>query len=81
MALPLYAQAFEAEGALDKLEAFASNNGPTFYGLPLNEDSVTLVREAWTVPRTYKFGDTVVVPLCAGQEVSWKVQEGWENRT
>ncbi|WP_028455067.1 dihydroorotase [Chitinilyticum litopenaei] len=72
-ALPLYAEAFEAAGALDKLEAFASLNGPAFYGLKPNADKVTLVKESWTVPEEYAFGDSVVVPLRAGSEISWRL--------
>lgn len=71
MALQLYAHAFELEGALDKLEAFASLNGPAFYGLPVNQDTVTLVRESCVVPQSLTFGDTCVVPMWAGQELSW----------
>ncbi|HEY1328938.1 MAG TPA: dihydroorotase [Casimicrobiaceae bacterium] len=73
LALPLYAEAFEAAGALDKLEAFASENGPRFYGLPANEDTVTLAREPWTVPSEYPFGSGTVVPLRAGETMRWRV--------
>lgn len=71
VALPLYAQAFEQAGALDNLEAFASFNGPDFYGLPRNTGKVTLKREAWTIPDTYEFGSATVVPMWAGQEIQW----------
>ena len=54
---PLYAEAFEAAGALDRLEGFASHFGADFYGLPRNGDKVTLAREPWTVPADYPFGD------------------------
>ena len=74
-ALPLYAHAFEDAGALDKLEGFASLNGPRFYGLEPNEDTVTLVRENWRVPDEYEFADTVVVPLKAGETLRWKLSE------
>ncbi|WP_157314887.1 dihydroorotase [Chitinibacter sp. GC72] len=74
-ALPLYAEVFEAANALDKLETFASNNGPTFYGLPVSEEKVTLVKESWTVPAEYQFGDSVVVPLRAGETIAWKLQD------
>ena len=73
VALALYAEAFEAVGALDKLEGFASLNGPRFYGLPANEGTVKLVREPWTVPESYGFGDEVVVPMRAGETVQWRV--------
>jgi len=72
-AMELYAIAFEESGALDKLEGFASVFGAQFYGLPLNPDKVTLVREEWTVPETLKFGDDVLVPLRAGETVPWKL--------
>ena len=72
-ALELYAQAFEAAGALDKLEGFASFHGPDFYGLPRNEGSVTLLREDWTLPETVPFGDAALKPLCAGEVLHWKL--------
>jgi dihydroorotase len=73
LALPLYAEAFENAGALDRLEAFASHFGADFYGLPRNSGQVTLLREAWQVPAEYGFGDHAVVPLRAGQSVAWRV--------
>ena len=72
-ALELYAEAFDAAGALDKLEAFASFNGADFYGLPRNEETISLVRESTTVPHEYPFGDDTLVPLCAGETVAWRV--------
>ncbi len=72
-ALELYAQAFDAAGALDKLEAFASFNGPAFYGLPRNGGSVTLRRENWTLPAELPFGDASLVPLNAGETIGWKL--------
>jgi dihydroorotase len=57
-AMELYATAFEQAGALDKLEAFASLNGPAFYGLPVNEGTVTLKRESWTIPPTWRWAST-----------------------
>lgn len=72
-ALELYAEAFEAAGALDKLEGFASFHGADFYGLPRNGDTVTLAREAWTVPAEYLFGSHAVVPLNAGQTMRWRL--------
>ncbi len=71
-ALPLYAEIFEAIGALDRLEAFASHHGPDFYGLPRNEGQVTLVREAQTVPERLPLGDQEIVPLRAGSELQWR---------
>lgn len=71
-ALELYAQAFEQAGALDQLEAFASFNGPDFYGLPRNSSSVTLLRTRWTVPQHCAGGDGQVVPLGAGSTLHWR---------
>jgi dihydroorotase len=72
-ALELYAQAFDQAGALDKLEAFASFNGPAFYGLPRNQGSVSLRRESWTIPAELPMGDTTVVPLNGGETMHWKL--------
>jgi dihydroorotase len=73
LALPLYAEAFEDAAALDRLPAFASKFGADFYKLPSHSDTVTLVREAWTVPDDYPFGGPPLVPLRAGQSVRWRV--------
>jgi dihydroorotase len=73
VALPLYAEAFDGAGALDRLEGFASHFGADFYGLPRNADKVTLRRESWTVPAEYPYGEHVVVPLRAGETVHWRV--------
>ncbi len=72
-AMELYAQAFEAAGALDKLEGFASFFGPDFYRLPRNSGSITLKREDWIVPEELKMGDAPLVPLDAGQTLHWKM--------
>lgn len=72
-AMSLYATAFDDAGALDKLPDFASRFGPAFYGLPVNTDTITLVREPWTVPDAYTFGGDVVVPLWAGKTLAWRV--------
>jgi dihydroorotase len=72
-ALELYAEAFEAAGALDKLEAFASLHGPAFYGLPANTETVLLKRESWTLPETLPFGDALIKPLRAGDTLNWKL--------
>jgi dihydroorotase len=74
-ALELCAEVFEEADALDLLEGFASLHGADFYGLPRNEGTLTLVREDWTVPPTYAFGDAKVVPLCADGTVRWRVAE------
>ncbi|MFM7507697.1 MAG: dihydroorotase, partial [Rubrivivax sp.] len=73
-ALELYAEAFEAAGALDRLEGFASEHGPRFYGLPLNEGTVTLERRPMTLPETLPFGDTVIKPLRAGETLAWSLR-------
>ncbi|MDX1374696.1 MAG: dihydroorotase [Burkholderiales bacterium] len=72
-ALELYAIAFEEAGALDRLEGFASLHGAQFYGLPLNEERVTLVREPWEVPEQLAFGAGALVPLRAGERLPWKL--------
>lgn len=73
-ALELYAEAFDAAGALDKLEGFASFHGPDFYGLPRNRGKVTLRREPWALPETVPFGETVLKPLRGGETLNWKLQ-------
>jgi dihydroorotase len=72
-ALPMYAEAFEDAGALDRLPGFASRFGAQFYALPPHEDTVTLAREAWTVPAEYAFATSKVVPLRAGETLRWRV--------
>ena len=72
-AIELYAEAFEAAGALGKLNGFASEHGAAFYGLPYNEGTVTLTKESWDVPASYRFGSDELVPLRAGEKVLWRV--------
>jgi dihydroorotase len=72
-ALELYTVAFEEAGALDKLEGFASVHGPQFYGLPVNEGTITLVREGWDVPERLAYGDGELVPLRAGERLPWRL--------
>ncbi|HUL97416.1 MAG TPA: dihydroorotase [Usitatibacter sp.] len=72
-ALELYAEAFEAAGALDKLEAFASHYGADFYGLPRNKGKVTLEKSSWEVPAELEFGAEKVVPMRAGQALAWRL--------
>lgn len=72
-AIELYAEIFEQAGALDKLEAFAAFYGADFYRLPYNQDRVQLVKAAWTVPDAYSFGADQVIPLRAGEKVTWKL--------
>jgi dihydroorotase len=71
-AIELYAEAFDAAGALDRLEDFASRFGPAFYGLPVNGGTITLEQTDWELPTSYPFGDTSVVPLRAGATVQWR---------
>lgn len=71
-ALELYAEAFDSVGALDRLEAFASFNGPAFYGLPRNTGTVTLKRERWTPPESFAFGQAELKPLRAGEALPWR---------
>lgn len=74
-ALELYATAFEAAGALDKLEGFASFHGPDFYGLPRNTSTVTLLKQTWTPPESFAFGEGAELkPLAAGEVLGWKLQ-------
>ena len=73
-ALELYAEAFEAAGALDKLEGFASFFGADFYGLPRNTGTVTLRREDWQLPAELPFGDATIKPLRAGETLHWKLE-------
>jgi dihydroorotase len=71
-AMELYAQAFDQANALDKLEQFASFNGPAFYNLPRNTGTITLQREDWQVPDELPFGNTTLVPLNGGETIGWK---------
>ena len=71
-ALELYAEAFDAAGALDRLEAFASFNGAAFYGLPRNRGTVTLRRQSWTLPESLPFGEARLKPLRGGESLAWQ---------
>ena len=71
--IELYAEAFAAAGALDKLESFASVHGADFYGLPRNRGTLTLVQEPWEVPARYPFGAEELVPLRAGESIAWRL--------
>lgn len=75
-AVELYAEAFEAANALDKLEAFASFYGADFYGLPRNKETITLLAKAWIVPEEIPLGAESLVPLRAGQTIGWRLQAG-----
>ena len=72
-ALELYAEVFEAAGALDRLEQFASRAGPAFYGLPLNSGTVTLKKVDWTVPESFPFGEAELKPLRGGETIAWRL--------
>jgi dihydroorotase len=72
-ALELYAVAFEEAGALERLEGFASLHGARFYGLPVNAEKITLLRQEWRVPEELAFGDAGLVPLRAGETIPWKI--------
>ena len=72
-AIELYAEAFESADALDKLEAFASFYGPDFYQLPRNTEQITLTKTTWRVPDELPFVDSGLVPLWAGQDLTWKM--------
>jgi len=72
-AIELYAEAFDTMNALDKLEAFASFNGPDFYNLPRNQSKITLVKQAWNMPEKLTLGDSIVIPYRAGGVMNWKL--------
>ena len=72
-AIELYAEAFDAAGALHQLEGFASHHGPDFYGLPRNSGTVTLRRQRWTPPESYPFGEAELKPLAGGEALNWKL--------
>ena len=71
-AMELYTQAFDQADALDKLEQFASFNGPDFYNLPRNTGTITLQREEWQVPAEVPMGNATLVPLNGGETIGWK---------
>lgn len=75
-ALELYAELFDRESAMDKLEAFASHHGADFYGLPRNEDNITLIRSPWQTPTSVKLGTEEMTPLWAGETLQWQVASG-----
>lgn len=72
-AIELYAEAFEAAGALDKLEGFSSHFGPDFYGLPRNTDTITLEKQSHAVPAQHAGG---ITPLRAGEALAWRLAQG-----
>ena len=73
-AIELYAEAFDQNNALDKLEGFASLFGPKFYRLPVNTDKITLVKQAQKIKQQYQFGNETLIPLKAGETVQWSLQ-------
>jgi dihydroorotase len=72
-AIELYAEAFEQAGRLDQLQSFASERGPDFYGLPRNQDRITLTRTPWQAPAHYPFAESEIVPFRAGESIAWKL--------
>ncbi|NQY26479.1 MAG: dihydroorotase [Piscirickettsiaceae bacterium] len=72
-AIELYAEAFEAADALDKLEGFASHFGADFYQLPRNSKTITLSKQSWLVPENYDFADKPLIPMRAGEYINWRV--------
>lgn len=74
-AIELYAEAFEAAGRLDRLQAFASERGADFYGLPRNTAQIVLKRAAWTPPAVYRFGNDELTPFRAGESIAWQLAE------
>ena len=72
-AMEMHAEAFDAVGALDKLEGFASFHGADFYGLPRNTGSITLKREVWSPPESYAFGEARLKPLRSGEVLPWRL--------
>lgn len=74
-AMELYAEAFEQVDALDKLEAFASFNGPDFYGLPRNQGTITLEKTEWKMPKKLCLGNETLIPFRANEMLSWKLKQ------
>jgi dihydroorotase len=72
-ALEFYAEVFDAAGALDRLEGFASHHGADFYGVPRNTTRIALERSEWRVPGSFPYGEGQLVPLRAGATAAWKV--------
>lgn len=72
-AIELYAEVFEREGALAKLEAFASFHGADFYGLPRNEGHITLEKKPWLVPESFRFDEDALIPFRSDEVVEWRL--------
>ncbi|NDV89458.1 dihydroorotase [Aurantimonas aggregata] len=79
VALETYAAVFEEEGTLDRLEGFAAEHGPRFYGLPLNAGRVVIERTAWRVPQAIVAADTRIMPFQAGAELAWRYKGSLEE--
>ena len=73
-AIELYAEIFESENILPRLQGFASEYGPDFYRLPRNQDEISLVREPWSPPASYPYDGGELVPLRAGEPIAWRLQ-------
>ena len=74
-AIEFYATAFERAGKLDKLEGFASFFGADFYQLPRNKQQITLTKKDWEVPNHFQAGEEKLIPLLAGETLSWKLEQ------
>jgi dihydroorotase len=72
-ALESYLAVFDEEGAIDQFEGFASHHGPGFYGLPVNEEAVTLVREPTVVPSSLMAAEEEIIPFHAGETLGWRL--------
>ncbi|HAK51290.1 MAG TPA: dihydroorotase [Gammaproteobacteria bacterium] len=73
-AIELYTEVYDEADSLEHLEAFASLSGPDFYGLPRNQDTVTLIEEPWDIPMTQAFGEDELIPIRAGESIRWSVK-------
>jgi dihydroorotase len=73
-AIELYAEVFEQAGKLDRLQTFASERGPAFYGVPQNQQYIELERAEWRVPSSYSFGADELVPFRAGETLAWRLR-------
>lgn len=74
-AIELYAEVFESQNALDKLEGFASFFGPDFYGLPRNSQSINLTKIPWTMDPNFQFDNSSVIPIRAGDTINWQLSK------
>jgi dihydroorotase len=72
-ALELYTEVFDQAKALDRLEGFASLYGPRFYGLPVNAEKISLVRDSWQMEESFQFGSNTVIPVRAGETLHWRL--------